>query len=263
MDNDYTLGAPFADALTYAATLHTTQTRKGTEGIGGVGSPAVPYIAHLMSVCALVIEHGGTQTQAIAALLHDAVEDQGGAAQLATIRARFGDDVAAIVAACTDGDRTLDTNGNPLLTWHERKEAYVKHLPQETAEVLLVSASDKRHNAQAILDDLRAAKRLADNEAATVAEHALWARFQPGRGDVLRYYEAIAAAYLSAPATLTHPGLTRLVAEYAHTVAELTKKRARTTFPRGVSSSEGATLTQRHLPAHPTQASPCRRRGAS
>lgn len=215
MENILHLGEPFTNALKYATYLHAAQVRKGTAGIGGEGTPAIPYIAHLLAVTAIVLEHGGTQTQAIAALLHDAVEDQGGLPRLADIKGRFGAEVAQIVEACTDGDREVE------MSWRERKQTYVRHLPTESAEVLLVSASDKRHNAQAILDDLRAAKRHADAEAATVAEHSLWNRFKPGRGATLRYYEALSAAYLSAPATVTHPGLTRLVAEFAHTVAEL------------------------------------------
>ncbi|MBC8142808.1 MAG: HD domain-containing protein, partial [Armatimonadetes bacterium] len=215
MENILHLGEPFTNALKYATDLHAAQVRKGTAGIGGEGTPAIPYVAHLLAVTAIVLEHGGTQTQAIAALLHDAVEDHGGLPRLAEIEARFGAEVAHIVEACTDGDRQVETS------WRDRKIAYVRHLPGESAEVLLVSASDKRHNAQAILDDLRAAKQHADAEAATVAEHSLWARFKPGRGATLRYYEALSDAYLSAPATLTHPGLNRLVAEFAHVVAEL------------------------------------------
>lgn len=222
MDNILHLGESFTNALRYATDLHAEQIRKGTAGIGGEGTPAIPYIAHLLSVCALVLEHGGTRTQAIAALLHDAVEDQGGLPRLADIEARFGAEAAHIVEACTDGDRwSVGADGEPITTWRERKAAYVAHLPEESATVLLVSAADKRHNAQAILDDLRATKRLADTEAATVAEHSLWSRFKPGRGATLRYYEALRDAYLAAPATETHPGLTRLVAEFARVVAEL------------------------------------------
>ncbi len=217
------LGQSFRDALVYASQLHQEQIRKGTEGIGGPRSPAIPYIAHLLGVTALVLEHGGRETEAIAALLHDAVEDQGGPPRLAEIEARFGAEVAHIVNACTDGDRwSVGADGSPLLTWRDRKEAYVRHLPKETASVLLVSASDKRHNAQAILDDLRASKRIADTKSAQVAEASLWARFKPGRGATLRYYEALSKAYLAAPATPSHPGLTRLVAEFARTVIDLT-----------------------------------------
>ena len=215
------LSPRFTDALTFATELHTLQTRKGTEGIGGVGTPAIPYIAHLLSVCALVLEHGGTETEAIAALLHDSVEDQGGPPRLQQVAARFGDKVAAIVEACTDGPRERGADGTPAPSWRERKQTYVRHLPDEPADVLLVSAADKRHNAQAILDDLRAAKRHGEPDAATVAEAALWVRFKPGRASTLRYYEALAAAYNRAPAVQNHPGLRRLVDEFAATVAEL------------------------------------------
>src|SRR3954468_6220979 len=99
----------FDDAFQYAHTLHQEQTRKGT---------AIPYVSHLLSVAALVIEHGGNEDQAIAALLHDAPEDQGGAKTLADIRVRFGDAVANIVSDCTDSWT------EPKLDWRPRKEAY-------------------------------------------------------------------------------------------------------------------------------------------
>ncbi len=224
------LGSRFTEALAYATGLHATQIRKGTQGVGGPGSPAIPYVAHLLGVTALVLEHGGGETEATAALLHDAVEDQGGLPRLADIEARFGPDVAHIVAACTDGDRwSLAEDGTPLLTWRGRKETYVRHLPSESVSVLLVSASDKRHNAQAILDDLRAAKGAAD---AGAAEAGLWSRFKPGRDETLRYYEALAGAYQAAAVTRTHPGLGRLTGEFARVVAELSAEAGPNHSPR-------------------------------
>lgn len=94
------LTSRFEDALVYTTQTHATQNRKGTQ---------TPYIAHLLSVCSLVLEHGGDEDEAIAALLHDAIEDQGGDAQRQSIRARFGERVTAIVDGCTDAEGTPGT----------------------------------------------------------------------------------------------------------------------------------------------------------
>ena len=117
---------------------HRDQRRKGTE---------IPYIGHLLGVCSLVIEDGGTEDEAIAALLHDAAEDQGGEQTLERIRAEFGDHVAEIVRACSD---TLE---DPKPPWRTRKEAYLAHLDEQPAPVLRVSLADKLFNARAILRD--------------------------------------------------------------------------------------------------------------
>ncbi len=129
----------FDDAFHYAHRLHRSQMRKGTP---------IPYISHLMTVAALVIEHGGNEDQAIAALLHDAAEDQGGAETLDDIRKRFGDAVAEIVADCTDAWT------DPKPDWRPRKEAYLAKLPAKPTPSLLVSLADKTHNAEAILSRL-------------------------------------------------------------------------------------------------------------
>ena len=113
----------FADALNYTARLHANQSRKGTP---------IPYISHLLSVTALVIENGGDEDQAIGALLHDAVEDQGGLSRLEEIRTRFGLGVAEIVDGCTDAYQT------PKLPWRQRKEDYLLHLRRVQPNVLLV-----------------------------------------------------------------------------------------------------------------------------
>ncbi len=118
------LSARFDEALIYAHELHREQTRKGRD---------VPFVSHLLGVSSLVLEEGGSEDQAIAALLHDAAEDQGGRATLEEIRSRFGDDVAMIVEACTD---SFD---DPLPPWRSRKDAYVERLPQHSADALLVS----------------------------------------------------------------------------------------------------------------------------
>jgi (p)ppGpp synthase/HD superfamily hydrolase len=134
------LGHRFTEALAYAAELHKPQTRKGGD---------IPYVGHLMSVSALVIEAGGNETQAIAGLLHDAVEDQGGQPTLDEIDARFGSEVAKIVSDCSDTDQI------PKPPWRERKERYVAHLETTSDATILVSLADKVDNARAILRDLR------------------------------------------------------------------------------------------------------------
>ena len=128
----------FVEAMAYAAEKHGTQTRKGSD---------IPYLGHLLSVAGYVIEADGTETEAIAALLHDAAEDQGGEETLAEIREKFGDDVASIVAECSD---TFET---PKPPWRERKENYVDHLSEASDGAMLVSLADKLHNAHAILRD--------------------------------------------------------------------------------------------------------------
>jgi (p)ppGpp synthase/HD superfamily hydrolase len=131
----------FVEALGYAAEKHATQTRKAGE---------VPYLGHLLSVAGLVIEADGTETQAIAALLHDAAEDQGGERTLAEIDQKFGADVASIVAECSD---TFDV---PKPPWRGRKERYIQHLREASDDAVLVSLADKLDNARAILRDFRA-----------------------------------------------------------------------------------------------------------
>ncbi len=182
-----TLSPRFEDALVFAARLHAAQTRKGS---------GTPYIAHLLSVAALVLEQGGDEDLAIAALLHDAIEDQGGAATREAIRARFGDRVTAVVDGCTDADT------QPKPPWRARKEAYLAHLPAAPPEVRLVSAADKLHNARAILADYR---RMGDD---------LWPRFQGGKAGTLWYYRALVTVY-------RHAGSTPLVEELDRTVTEL------------------------------------------
>src|SRR3712207_813225 len=136
----------FDEALLFAARHHRGQLRKGSH---------VPYMTHLMSVSALVMEHGGTEDQAIAGLLHDAVEDapagQGGAV-LAEIRERFGDAVADIVLACSDG---LNDSGERRGTWPERKQPYVAGLPHKSLDALLVAAADRTHNGLCIAAGVR------------------------------------------------------------------------------------------------------------
>ncbi len=154
----------YEEALQYAARLHTSQVRKGT---------SIPYLAHLLTVSALVLEDGGDEDQAIAALLHDAVEDQGGLETLQEIERRFGRRVARIVAGCTDSFET------PKPAWRGRKEAYLEHLSSATSGELRVTLADKLHNARAIVSDLKA------NGALT------WKKFKGGKEGTLWYYRAL------------------------------------------------------------------------
>jgi (p)ppGpp synthase/HD superfamily hydrolase len=157
-------GENFERALVYAARLHRDQYRKGT---------SIPYVTHLLAVAAIVGENGGTEDEVVAALLHDAPEDQGGEAILEDIRARFGDEVAQIVDGCTD------TYEDPKPPWRERKERYLARLASAPDSVRLVSSADKLHNASTVLSDYRL---LGDD---------LWARFNGGKEGTLWYYRAI------------------------------------------------------------------------
>jgi len=161
----------FDDALLYAHAAHGSQSRKGT---------GVPYIGHLLGVASIVIDDGGTEDEAIAALLHDAAEDAGGHDRLADIRAQFGPVVAKIVEDCTDSFKT------PKEPWAERKQKYVKHARSLDASSLRVSAADKVHNSYAILRDLR---NVGD---------AVWGRFNATPDDVLAYYQGLVRAYREA-----------------------------------------------------------------
>ncbi len=154
----------FDRALVYAHELHREQTRKGTR---------IPYISHLLGVSSLVIEHGGDEDQAIAGLLHDAAEDQGGEQTLAEIRRRFGDGVAAIVSDCTDAWI------EPKPPWRARKEDYIAKLAHKHPRSRLVSLADKTHNAEAIFFDYR---DLGDT---------LWPRFSGGADGTRWYYRAL------------------------------------------------------------------------
>lgn len=165
----------FTAATAMALRVHRDDFRKGTK---------IPYVAHLLSVSALVLEHGGTEDQAIAGLLHDAAEDHGGQAMIDEIRKMFGDVAADIVLACSD---SLVEDPNSKGEWWPRKVAYLDHLRYAPVEVLLVSAADKLHNARAILADYR---KLGDK---------LWPRFNKaaGWGGSLWYYSRLVEIYAS------------------------------------------------------------------
>jgi (p)ppGpp synthase/HD superfamily hydrolase len=170
MHNNPILSARFSDALAFAARLHAQQMRKET---------TIPYISHLLAVASLVLEHSGCEDEAIAALLHDAIEDQGAqypggvTALRAEITSQFGESVIAIVNGCTDAEVI------PKPPWRARKEAYIKHLQGAPSAVLLVSACDKLHNIRAILMDYR--------------KHgeAVFERFNGKKEGTLWYYRAL------------------------------------------------------------------------
>jgi GTP pyrophosphokinase len=172
------LSARFIDALSYATELHNRQVRKGSNA---------PYVSHLLAVASLVLEHGGGEDEAIAALLHDAIEDQaeaqGGADALRDeIRRRFGDKVLAIVNACTDAEEI------PKPPWRERKQLYLSRIASHTdAAYHVVTIADKLHNARAILLDYR------------THGDALWERFnRKDPAEHLWYYRALTDAFRAA-----------------------------------------------------------------
>ena len=177
----------FCEALSYAAALHAEQRRK----VSGE-----PYLAHLLAVAAIVMEHGGDEDEAIAALLHDAIEDQGGRATRDEIARRFGPAVVAIVEGCTDSDTM------PKPPWRQRKEAYIARLHAAPAAVRRVSAADKLHNARSILRECRA------------RGESLWKHFHGGREGTLWYYRAVVEA-------LKRSEPDPLVEELGRTVAEM------------------------------------------
>lgn len=175
------------DALAYMFRLHNAQQRKGS---------GVPYITHLLAVAALVGENGGNEDQFITALLHDAVEDQGGLETLDEIRRRYGDHVAELVYACSDSET------QPKPPWRARKEAYLADIPKKSLEARLVCAADKLHNARSITRDLR------------FGGAKVWERFTGGREGTLWYYREIVCAFRLG---WTHP----ILDELEHAVAEM------------------------------------------
>ena len=181
------LGARFAAAAMYASFLHRDQRRKRTN---------VPYAAHLLGVASLVLDQEGDEDEAIAALLHDALEDQYEQTSEAEIRSRFGEKVARIVVACSD------SIGGEKGEWKQRKTDYLAHLKQQPAEVLRVSLADKLHNARAIVADLH-----------TIGD-AVWDRFTGDPGQQAWYYGELVKIFRD-----HHDS--QLVEEFATVVAEL------------------------------------------
>lgn len=198
------LGPKFDEAFLLAHELHRNDVRKGT---------GKPYISHLIGVCSLVIDNGGDEEMAIAALLHDAVEDHGGLPMLGQIREHFGERVAHIVDGCTDSYVTDASRKDP---WRVRKEKYIARVPQEDADVRLVSAADKLYNARTLIRDLRQRGIEALD------------RFNGGRKDTVWYYDELVTAFRRA-------GTNDLVEELAIAVDEMkriTGYNRATEFPR-------------------------------
>ena len=177
----------FEQALVYATRLHAAQIRKAT---------GVPYITHLLSVTALVLEDGGNEDEAIAALLHDAVEDQGGKATRAEIYRLFGEQVVAIVDGCTEFDSL------PKPPWRERKQRYLEQLHQGSSSVRRVALADKLHNARSLLSDYR---QQGDE---------IWSMFGAGKEGMLWFYHSLLWVYRST-------GSNPLVEELARVIGEV------------------------------------------
>lgn len=184
-------------AFAYAKKIHSGQIRRKT---------GMPRLAHLMVVAGTVLEHGGSEDDAIAGLLHDAVEDAGGAPQLEEIRKRFGDDVARVVEGCTEPER------NPKLEWKERKKAYVDQLMTGSSSVHLVAAADKLHNARALLRDYE-----------TQGE-AVWKRYRGGKEGTLWYYRTLLDGF-------KQTGPQRLAEELERTFSAIEKLAGSTSVP--------------------------------
>jgi (p)ppGpp synthase/HD superfamily hydrolase len=179
----------FQAAFVLALEKHKNQKRKGS---------GTPYFAHLMSVCALVLENGGSEDQAIAALLHDAPEDQGGMAVLEEIREAFGEDVARIVDGCTD------TYLKPKPDWMPRKQAYLDKLKTASEDILLVSLADKVHNARCIVRDIK----LYGDE--------IWSEFNGGKEGTIWYYRELAEILDNSPYPALSSELRNMVNDQKH-----------------------------------------------
>jgi (p)ppGpp synthase/HD superfamily hydrolase len=198
-DDRRKLSARFTDALAVAAEIHAGQRRKGS---------GPPYVAHLLGVTALAFDYGADEEEAIAALLHDAIEDAppslGAAGVREVIRSRYGERVLAIVEGCTDSDAV------PKPSWRVRKVGYIDHLVDAGASVLLVSASDKLHNVRAITRDYR------------VRGDEVWRKFSPeaGKAGTIGYYRGLVTAF-TARASVGTPAFRDLLSQLDAEVAEL------------------------------------------
>ena len=182
------LSTRFEEALVYACRAHAEQIRKGTE---------VPYVSHLLAVAAFTLENGATENVAIAALLHDVVEDAGGMTRLDDVRARFGNEVAEIVLGCSDAFE------NPKPPWRERKESFLTRLRTASPSVLLVACCDKLHNARSVAADL------------SVCGDGFWERFTGGRDGTLWYYREVLKVFRTSAVPR------RLVEELDRCIAEI------------------------------------------
>jgi len=186
------LTSRFETALDFAFHLHKNQYRKGSN---------IPYISHLLAVTAIVIENGGSENQAIAALLHDAVEDQGGYDTLQKIHELFGSEVAEIVEGCTDAFT------DPKPEWRGRKTAYLKKLKYSPDSILLVSLAYKVHNARSLLRDLQS------------KEKNVWEKFNGGKKGTLWYYQSL----IEILNTNSYPYLTSELSQVVKKIVQLSK----------------------------------------
>jgi (p)ppGpp synthase/HD superfamily hydrolase len=186
----------FEDALVFANRLHSEQQRK----VSGT-----PYVGHLLGVASIVIEHGGTENEAIAALLHDAVEDQEVPKIREEIRKRFGDAVVEIVDGCTDSDVV------PKPPWRKRKEDYIRHFAEASPSILLVSASDKLQNARATLEKYR------------IIGDEIWNYFEGKKDGMLWYYRALVTSFRERISHVPNcsPQIVRIIDELDRVVTEL------------------------------------------
>ena len=184
-----TLGPRFIEALIYAVQLHAGQLRR---------LRGVPYVAHLLAVASIALDYGSNEDETIAALLHDAIEDQGGPTTGDEIRRRFGPNVAAIVEGCSDSHTT------PKAPWHERKDAFLARLPDASSSVRLVVAADTLHNLRSLIRDYRR------------AGSAIWEHFHGGGTGTLWYYRRVVEA-------LKQTDVSPLIDEVDRTVGELTR----------------------------------------
>jgi (p)ppGpp synthase/HD superfamily hydrolase len=201
------LGPRFLRAFLFAAEKHKAQTRKAS---------TIPYIAHLTGVASLVLEAGGDEDLAIAALLHDVVEDCGGIPMLKEVRRRFGKRVAHVVDGCTDAFT------DPKPPWRERKETYIRHLKTADADTRLVSAADKLNNVRSILSDYRA------------LGESVWSSFTGGREGTLWYYRTLRDVFLEHPRN-------RITRDFELAVSELDSLAAAKEAPGGMSSQASET----------------------
>lgn len=183
----------YAEAVQYASELHANQTRKSTN---------IAYISHLLGVSSLVLEAGGDEDMAIAALLHDGPEDQGGQATLDEIKTRFGDRVANIVEGCSD---SLTEDPDNKAPWRQRKEEYLAHLKEADDDTLTVSLADKLHNARAIATDLM------------ITGPSTWDRFNASAEEILWYYQAVVEIAIQRESIdFLRVNLEQVVAEMTH-----------------------------------------------
>jgi (p)ppGpp synthase/HD superfamily hydrolase len=193
------LTSRFSDALVFAAALHARQRRK----VSGA-----PYLAHLLNVAGIVLEYGTSEDEAIAAVLHDAIEDQGGPVARAEIRRRFGDAVTVIVDGCSDTDTI------PKPPWQQRKEAHLAALKNASASVRLVTAADKLDNARSLAAALRSRGAAA------------WELFRGGREGTLWYYRAVLDV-------LSTTGVTPLLEELDRAIGEVERLAKKSPSPSG------------------------------